>query len=116
MRTLIINDLIWFTLSGKAPSAGGCRDKVELCTADDRGSTSPAGGLCPLTCSPTSTLVETVVALVRSLHALTPWTQVINTTVVDHLSILPTLLADLTNYQLQVTNSAPGGPDTSSYR
>ena len=54
-----------------------------------------------VTCSPTSTLVEAIVSVLRSLHLQQSWAHVINTTINDHLGLLPTLLSDLSNYQLQ---------------
>ena len=71
-------------------------------TADGEEGVSESVGSYAVTCSPSSTLVEAVVAMIRSLHAIQPWTHAINTTVNDHLSVLPTIMADLSSYSLQV--------------
>ncbi|KAF2350916.1 CPH domain [Trinorchestia longiramus] len=61
----------------------------------------PRGPMVAVTCSATSTLVETIVWLLRAMHLLPQWTLLINAAIRQHLTALPALLHHLTSYSLQ---------------
>ena len=61
-----------------------------------------------LTASHSSTVVEALVSLVRSLHVLPVWNSVINDAITDRLSLVPQLLSDLAQFQLQADDCQPG--------
>lgn len=63
-----------------------------------------ARGTCvAITATHSSTVVEAVVSLVRTLHALPVWNSVINDAITDRLSLVAQLLSDLAQFQLKVS-------------
>ncbi|XP_076028585.1 E3 ubiquitin-protein ligase HERC2 isoform X2 [Oratosquilla oratoria] len=62
-----------------------------------------------LTASHSGTVAEEIVALLRSLHTLPAWNIVISDSLIDKLSLVAQLLADLSQFQLQVDDWHSGG-------
>ncbi|XP_042876756.1 E3 ubiquitin-protein ligase HERC2-like isoform X6 [Penaeus japonicus] len=72
-------------------------------------SSKKARGTCvAITATHSSTVVEAVVSLVRTLHALPVWNSVINDAITDRLSLVAQLLSDLAQFQLKVDDCRPG--------
>lgn len=61
-----------------------------------------------ITSTHSSTVVEAVVSLVRTLHALPVWNGVINDSITERLSLVAQLLSDLSQFQFKVEDCRPG--------
>ncbi|XP_071532835.1 E3 ubiquitin-protein ligase HERC2 isoform X2 [Panulirus ornatus] len=68
-----------------------------------------ARGTCvAITATHSSTVVEAVVSLVRTLHALPVWNSVINDAIIDRLGLVAQLLSDLSQFQFKFDDCRPG--------
>ncbi|XP_042217246.1 E3 ubiquitin-protein ligase HERC2-like isoform X2 [Homarus americanus] len=61
-----------------------------------------------ITSTHSSTVVEAVVSLVRTLHALPVWNNVINDAIIDRLGLVVQLLSDLSQFQFKFDDCRPG--------
>lgn len=58
-----------------------------------------------VTASHSSTVVEAIIELSRILHTLPLWNSILNQLLLEKISLVPQLVADLSQFQLQVTLS-----------
>lgn len=65
------------------------------------------GSCVAITSTHSSTVAETVVSLVRTLHALPVWNGVINEAIVERLGLVAQLLSDLSQFQFKVSILLP---------
>ncbi|KAK4294466.1 hypothetical protein Pmani_032901 [Petrolisthes manimaculis] len=72
-------------------------------------SSKKCGGACvAMTSTHSSTVVEAVVLLVRTLHSLPVWNAVINDAITERLGLVTHLLSDLSQFQIKVDDCRPG--------
>ena len=60
------------------------------------------GSCVAITSTHSSTVAEAIVSLVRTLHALPVWNNVINEAIVERLGLVAQLLSDLSQFQFKV--------------